>query len=233
MTVTRPQRNHHKARLEPQASRPAPSQKQEPHSATRTRGWLPCLEAYIQWATARVSWPESTTKDRNLAYLAGSVDPRTAARQVDRLKPRRPDPQPLSRDRETLQPADRGVNRRMLDLRAYRRLDLLGHVVSAPDRPVVRYEDVHRHEGAPPRGACPHGVELDVLVREAAQDRLDTSPIAQRQRAIHQTTDEAPYERNRRRDDVGRDEQRDDRIEALPAGDRHRGHADNDPDRRP
>jgi len=182
VTVTRPQRNHHKARLEPQACRPAPSQKQEPHSATRTRGWLPCLEAYIQWATGRVSWPESTTKDRNLAYLAGSVDPRTAARQVDRLKPRRPDPQPLSRDRETLQPADRGVNRRMLDLRAYRRLDLLGHVVSAPDRPVVRYEDVHRHEGAPPRGACPHGVELDVLVREAAQDRLDTSPIAQRQR---------------------------------------------------
>jgi len=51
--------------------------------------------------------------------------------------------------------------------------------------------------------------------------------------AIHQTTDEAPYERNRRRDDVGRDEQRDDRIEPLPAGDRHRGHADNDPDRRP
>jgi len=232
VTVTRPQRNHHKARLEPQACRPAPSQKQEPHSATRTRGWLPCLEAYIQWATGRVSWPESTTKDRNLAYLAGSVDPRTAARQVDRLKPRRPDPQPLSRDRETLQPADRGVNRRMLDLRAYRRLDLLGHVVSAPDRQSsgtrMCTDTKARLPAARVRTAW-NWTSSFVKPRKTASTRAP-SPSGS---AIHQTTDEAPYERNRRRDDVGRDEQRDDRIEPLPAGDRHRGHADNDPDRRP
>ena len=110
--------------------------------------------------------------------------------------------------------------------------DALDQVVAAFHGPISRHQHVDGDERAPPGAPASQGVEAHrPLGREACEYLVHERQLVDRQSAVHHPARRPPHERDAGEHDVGGHGERDQRIEHVPAADRHRHHADHDADR--
>ena len=83
------------------------------------------------------------------------------------------------------------------------------------------------------RLAGAQGVEAHAVALELGQGLLDRGEVGLLERAVHQAAGGAAQQPAARDEDVRGDRERDDRVEAVPAGERDAGDAHDHADRRP
>jgi hypothetical protein len=104
--------------------------------------------------------------------------------------------------------------------------------VAALDGPLPTDLDVHRDEHAGAGLACAQRVEVGAARSVGLEDPRHRQQLRRRERRIHQTQRRAPHQPDTGHAQIHSDEQPDDGIEDLPAGDDHRPDADDHRHRR-